>query len=178
MKLVIQIPCYNEEKTLPLVFSSLPRKLNGIDEIKILVIDDGSADETSKVAKSLGADYVVRHPVNKGLARTFSTGILTSLQMGADIIVNIDGDNQYCADDINKLIEPIIRKEADFVIGVRPIKDIKEFSFIKKKLQVLGSFVVSKISGIDIPDVTSGFRAITRDAAMKLNLFSLYTYTL
>lgn len=177
MKLIIQIPSYNEESTLAEAIKSLPGQIEGIREIEYLVIDDGSTDRTAEVAKEAGA-VVVRHPVNLGLARAFMTGIETGLQRGADIIVNTDADNQYDAKCIKDLIHPILRGEADFVIGERPIESVESFSFIKKKLQRLGSRVVRILSGTEIKDAPSGFRAISRMAAQQLNVFSEYTYTL
>ena len=178
MKLIIQIPCYNEETTLPVTIKSLPKEIKGIDKIETLIIDDGSSDNTVQVAKSLGVNYVVRHTNNRGLAAAFMTGLNASLSYDADIIVNTDADNQYDSKDIEKLIEPILSGKADFVIGERPIEDISHFSFLKKKLQRLGSLVVRKISGTNIPDVTSGFRALNKETALKLNVISNFTYTL
>ncbi len=177
-RLIIQICCYNEEDSLPETVSHLPRELTGIDDIKWLFIDDGSSDRTATVAKECGVDYVVSHPVNRGLAHAFATGIEACLQHGADIIVNTDADNQYCADDIPKLLEPLLSGKAEYVIGSRPIQETPHFSFVKKVLQRLGSAFVRLVSGTDIKDAPSGFRAITRDAAMKLNIFNCYTYTL
>jgi glycosyltransferase involved in cell wall biosynthesis len=178
MKLVIQIPCYNEESTLPITLLDLPKEIEGIDEIEILVIDDGSNDNTAKVAAEYGVHNIVKLPINKGLARGFIVGLENALKMGADIIVNLDADNQYDAKGMNELVKPIIANEADMVIGVRDIRTIKHFSFIKKKLQAVGSWVVRKISNTDVEDVTSGFRAYNRIAAMQLNVFSKFTYTL
>ena len=178
MKLIIQIPCYNEETTLPVALRELPRKLPGIDTIEWLIIDDGSQDNTVEVAKKHGVDHVVRFKKNRGLAEGFKAGIDACVSMGADIIVNTDADNQYNAGDIPKLIQPILDGKADIVIGARPITQIKHFSIIKKLLQMLGSYVVRRVSNTDIPDAPSGFRAISRDAALKLNVFNAYTYTL
>lgn len=176
--LFIQIPCYNEEKTLPTTLADLPRQLEGVDRISWLVIDDGSRDKTVEAAIENGVDYVVQHPANKGLARTFETGIEACLQLGADIIVNTDADNQYNANDIPKLIEPILNSRAELVIGERPISEIEHFSTLKKFLQGLGSYVVRKFSNTDIRDAPSGFRAISRNAALKLRVYGEYTYTL
>ena len=178
MKLVIQIPCYNEQDTVLTALSALPKKICNIDEIEILVIDDGSNDNTSQVVKDWGVDRVVSFTRNLGLARAFEAGLNTSLQMGADIIVNFDADNQYCADDIEKLIDPILNNKADIVIGTRPIENIKHFSFMKKVLQKLGSYVMRKVSATDVQDAPSGFRAISADAARRINIFDNYTYTL
>ncbi|MBN2160427.1 MAG: glycosyltransferase family 2 protein [Spirochaetes bacterium] len=178
MKLIIQIPCYNEEKTLPTALRELPRRLPGIDTIEWLVIDDGSTDRTVEVAKRHGVDHVVSFKKNRGLAEGFKAGMDACISLGADIIVNTDADNQYNAGDIPKLIQPILDGKADYVIGARPIAEIRHFSIIKKLLQKFGSYVVRRVSNTDIPDAPSGFRAISRDAAMKLNVFNAYTYTL
>jgi glycosyltransferase involved in cell wall biosynthesis len=177
-KLIIQIPCYNEEATLGIALSDLPRDIPGISCVEWLVIDDGSKDKTVEVAKSFGVDHIINLSHNQGLAKAFMTGIEACLIAGADIIVNTDADNQYCADDIPKLIEPILSGRAEIVIGTRPISKIKHFSPIKKILQKLGSWVVRLASNTDIPDAPSGFRAISREAAMQLNVFNEYTYTL
>ncbi len=178
LKLIIQIPCYNEEETLGVTLSVLPRQLPGISCIEWLVIDDGSTDKTVEVARSFGVDRIVKLNQNQGLAKAFMAGIEACLIAGADIIVNTDADNQYCADDIPQLIEPILSGRAEIVIGTRPISKIKHFSPIKKFLQKLGSWVVRIASNTDIPDAPSGFRAISREAAMQLNVFNEYTYTL
>jgi glycosyltransferase involved in cell wall biosynthesis len=178
MKLIIQIPCYNEEKTLGITLSCLPREVSGVDSVEWLVIDDGSTDRTVEVARQNGVDHIVCLSRNKGLAKAFVAGLEASLKVGADIIVNTDADNQYCADDIPKLIEPILTGNAEIVVGARPITDIEHFSFIKKILQRLGSYVVRITSKTNIPDATSGFRAFSREAAMKMNVFNEYTYTL
>lgn len=178
MKLIIQIPCFNEEETISTTLAALPRKLPGIDKVEWLIVDDGSTDDTVKIARANGVDHVVSLSANRGLARAFMAGLNASIQHGADIIVNTDADNQYNADDIPKLIEPILAGKAEIVIGARPIEEIKHFSFIKKLLQRIGSWVVRVISNTDIPDAPSGFRAISRDAAMRINVFSKYTYTL
>ena len=178
MKLIIQVPCYNEEATLGLTLSELPRHLPGIDQVEWLIINDGSRDRTLDVAKACGVNHIVDLPSNQGLAKGFMAGIEACLQAGADIIVNTDADNQYCAADISKLIAPILEGNAQIVIGARAIQDIKHFSLIKKLLQKLGSFVVRLASKTDIPDAPSGFRAISREAALRLNVFNEYTYTL
>jgi glycosyltransferase involved in cell wall biosynthesis len=178
MKLIIQVPCFNEEQTLALALAQLPRAIEGVDEVEVLVIDDGSDDRTAEVAREAGADHVVSHQRNLGLARAFSTGLMACLERGADIIVNTDADNQYCADDIPRLIEPILDGRADMVIGTRPIESIDHFHQANKALHHLGSWVVRKISGVPVGDAPSGFRAMTRRTAMKLNVFSSYTYTL
>jgi len=177
-KLIIQIPCYNEEATLGITLSELPRQLPGVDCVEWLVVDDGSRDRTVEVAKACGVDYIVNLPTNQGLAKAFMAGLEGALKAGADIIVNTDADNQYCAEDIPKLIQPILLKEAEIVIGARPILDIEHFSPTKKLLQKLGSWVVRLASQTDIPDAPSGFRAFSREAAMQLNVFNEYTYTL
>jgi len=178
MKLVIQIPCFNEEETLPITLEAIPGKFKGIDEIEFLIIDDGSSDRTVEVARENGVHHVVRFTNNKGLAEAFSAGLDASLRVGADIIVNTDGDNQYNGEDIQKLIDPIINGEADMVIGDRQVMEIQHFSFVKKRLQKLGSWVVRQLAGTETPDTTSGFRAFSKDAALRLNIVSKYTYTL
>ena len=178
MKLIIQIPCYNESETLEVALNDLPKQLDGIDEIEYLIINDGSSDNTVEVAKKWGVHHVVNFPQNKGLAKGFMAGLDECLRQGADIIVNTDADNQYCADDIQPLIQPILDGYAEYVIGARPIDDTEHFSFIKKKLQHFGSWVVRKASDTDIPDAPSGFRAISREAAMRINVVNNYTYTL
>ena len=177
-KLIIQIPCYNEEAALGITLSSLPREIPGIDVIEWLIIDDGSTDRTVEVARSHGVDHVIHLPRNQGLARAFMSGLEACLKAGADIIVNTDADNQYSADDIPRLVEPILSGKAEIVVGARPIAEIKHFSPIKKILQKLGSWAVRFASKTDIPDAPSGFRAMTREAAMRLNVFNKYTYTL
>ncbi|ADK86256.1 glycosyl transferase family 2 [Desulfarculus baarsii DSM 2075] len=178
MKLIIQIPCYNEEANIAETLACLPRRLPGVDTIEWLIIDDGSTDGTVAAAKAAGADHVVSLKPNKGLARAFMAGLNASLRAGADIIVNTDADNQYNAGDIPKLIQPIINGQADFVIGARPIRETTDFSAVKRFLQMLGSWVVRKASGTDIPDAPSGFRAMNRKTALCLNVFDNYTYTL
>lgn len=177
-KLIIQIPCYNEEETLGVTLAALPRELPGIDIIEWLVIDDGSVDKTVEVAKACGVDRIVRFSTNRGLASSFMAGLEASLKAGADIIVNTDADNQYCAEDIPYLIQPILLHQAEIVVGARPISQIKHFSPTKKMLQKLGSWVVRIASNTNIPDAPSGFRAFSREAAMQLNVFNSYTYTL
>lgn len=178
MKLIIQIPCYNEAETLEIALNDLPKWLEGIDEIEYLIINDGSKDATVEVAKNWGVHHIVSFKKNKGLAKGFMAGLDGCLRNGADIIVNTDADNQYCAKDIQKLIQPILEEQADIVIGARPIDETEHFSFIKKKLQHFGSWVVRKASNTDIPDAPSGFRAFSREAAMRINVVNDYTYTL
>lgn len=178
MKLIIQIPCYNEAEMLPATLAALPREVEGFDQVEWLIIDDGSSDETIKVALENGVDHVVRHPRNQGLARAFMNGLDGCLKQGADVIVNTDADNQYNADDIPLLTCPILNGKADIVVGARPIETIEHFSFAKKLLQKLGSWVVRVASNANIPDAPSGFRAISRQAAKRLMVFNDYTYTL
>lgn len=178
MKLIIQIPCYNEEQTLPQTVADLPREIKGIKTIEFLIIDDGSSDKTQEVARKCGVHHIVSNKHNKGLARTFATGIEASLKLGADIIVNTDGDNQYCGADICKLVEPIITGTADIVVGDRQTHKIAHFSLFKRLLQRLGSSVVRRLSGTTVPDAVSGFRAFSRDAAMRLNIVSSFSYTI
>ncbi|MEO0867111.1 MAG: glycosyltransferase family 2 protein [Cyanobacteria bacterium J06642_11] len=178
MKLIIQIPCYNEENTLGVTLSELPRQVPGVDTVEWLIINDGSIDRTVDVAKEWGVDHVVNFDHNQGLARGFMAGLDACLKAGADIIVNTDADNQYCAADIPKLIEPILDGDAEIVVGERPIMQIKHFSPVKKLLQRLGSWAVRVASNTPVADAPSGFRAISRHAAMQLNVFNEYTYTL
>lgn len=178
MKLIIQIPCYNEAQTLGIALSALPRQVVGFDEVEWLVIDDGCSDDTVKVAEEYNVHHVVRHTHNQGLARAFMTGLDACLQLGADVIVNTDADNQYNAKDIPALTEPIVAGRADIVIGARPIESIEHFSLTKKVLQRLGSWVVRIASNTNIQDAPSGFRAISRLAAQRLVVFNDYTYTL
>lgn len=178
MKLIIQIPCYNEAETLEIALNDLPKQITGIDEIEYLIINDGSKDKTVEVAQKWGVNYVVNFKQNKGLAKGFMAGLDASLRNGADIIVNTDADNQYAGEDIAKLIQPILDGEADIVIGERPIDQTEHFSPLKKKLQHFGSWVVRKASKTDIPDAPSGFRAYSREAAMRMNVVNEYTYTL
>ena len=178
MKLIIQIPCYNESETLEIALNALPKHIAGIDIIEYLIINDGSSDNTIEVAQKWGVHYIVNFRRNKGLAKGFMAGLDACLRNGADIIVNTDADNQYCGDDIEKLIRPILEGKTDIVIGERPIDTTEHFSLLKKKLQHFGSWVVRKASKTDIPDAPSGFRAYSREAAMKLNVVNEYTYTL
>lgn len=178
MKLIIQIPCYNEEETLAIALNDLPKNIEGIDTIEYLIINDGSKDRTVEVAKEWGVHHIISFKRNKGLAHGFMAGIDASLRNGADIIVNTDADNQYVGADIEKLVRPIIDGKTDIVIGERPIDETEHFSPLKKKLQRLGSYVVRVASNTDIPDAPSGFRAYSRDAAMRLNVVNEYTYTL
>jgi glycosyltransferase involved in cell wall biosynthesis len=177
MKLIVQIPCFNEEQTLPQTVADIPRHIEGIDEIEILVIDDGSTDRTSEVARSLGVEHVVRHKRNRGLARTFRTGLDTCLRLGADIIVNTDGDNQYAGGNIPRLVAPILCGEADIVIGDRQTERIEHFSSLKKRLQKTGSAVVRTLSETEVADAVSGFRALSREAAIHINILSPFSYT-
>lgn len=178
MKLIIQIPCYNEEKTLEKTISDFPKEIPGIDNIETLIINDGSTDNTVGVAKKYGVNHIVNFEHNMGLARGFAAGLEKCLELGADIIVNTDADNQYKGSDIPRLVQPILEHKADIVIGDRQIDKIKEFSWLKKKLQKLGSRVVRKVSQTKVPDTTSGFRAYSRQAAMHMNIISTFSYTL
>ncbi len=178
MKLIIQIPCYNEANTLETALNALPRHIEGIDLIEYLIINDGSQDNTIEVAERWGINYIVNFKQNRGLAKGFMAGLDACLRNGADIIVNTDADNQYCGQDIEKLIQPILDQKADIVIGERPIDQTAHFSPLKKKLQHLGSLVVRIASHSEIPDAPSGFRAYSREAAMRLNVINEYTYTL
>jgi glycosyltransferase involved in cell wall biosynthesis len=178
MKLIIQIPCKNEQEFLPATLADLPRELPGVDEIEWLVIDDGSTDATVQVARANGVDHIVRLTNNKGLAAAFMAGLDAALKLGADIVVNTDADNQYKASDIPKLIEPILRGEADMVVGDRVVASIEHFSPLKKRLQHLGSAVVRRASDTNVPDTTSGFRAYNREAALQVTVVSRFTYTL
>ncbi len=178
MKLIIQIPCLNEASTLPMTLAGMPKHIPGVDDIEILIVDDGSTDNTSAIARELGVQHIVRFTTNQGLARAFSAGIDTALKLGADIIVNTDADNQYPGDQIPRLLQPILDGRAEMVIGDRQVGRIGHFSLSKKVLQKLGSWVVRKFSNTDVPDAPSGFRAFSRSAAMRLNIVSDFSYTL
>ncbi len=178
MKLIIQIPCFNEAEALPVTLAALPRTVEGFSRVEWLIVDDGSTDETVSVARANGVDHVVSLTHNSGLARAFMAGLDASLRLGADVIVNTDADNQYRADDIPTLVAPILAGRAEYVIGSRPITEVEHFSLVKKALQKLGSWAVRVASDTDIPDAPSGFRAITRHAALRLNVLNDYTYTL
>ena len=178
MKLIIQIPCFNESETLAETVADLPVECPGVDLIEYLIIDDGSSDGTSEVARELGIHHVVRFPQNRGLARGYMAGIDACLRLGADIIVNTDADNQYCGQDIPLLIEPLLAGDADLVVGDRQVDSVAHFSSTKKKLQKIGSWVVRLASNTRVPDATSGFRAVTREAALRMFVTSEFTYTL
>jgi glycosyltransferase involved in cell wall biosynthesis len=178
MKLIIQIPCYNEADSLPITLKDLPREVTGFSKVEWLVINDGSTDNTVEIAKKCGVDHIVSFTKNQGLARTFLAGLDGCIRLGADVIVNTDADNQYAAADIPALVAPVLAGKADIVIGIRPIDKIESFSFLKKVLQKLGSAVVRFVSKTDILDAPSGFRAMTREAALRINVFNDYTYTL
>jgi len=178
MKLIIQIPCLNEEESLPKTLAALPKAIDGIDVIETLIINDGSTDRTVEVAKQCGVDHTISFTKRKGLARAFSAGLDAALQADADIIVNTDADGQYKGEDIPRLVNPILEGRADIVVGNRDIENIKQFSWIKKRLQRIGSIVVRQLSGSSIADATTGFRAYNREAALNLNIISNYTYTL
>src|SRR3712207_127956 len=178
MKLIIQIPCLNEERTLPVTLRDLPREVEGFDTVEWLIIDDGSTDRTVDVARSHGVDHVVRLTNNKGLAYAFQAGLDACLKLGADVVVNTDGDNQYNAADIPELVRPVLRGDADMVVGDREVMNIQHFSPLKKTLQRLGSWVVRQASETTVPDTTSGFRAYNREAALQLVVVNKFTYTL
>jgi glycosyltransferase involved in cell wall biosynthesis len=178
MKLIIQIPCFNEAESLPVSVAALPRTLPGCDRVEWLIVDDGSTDGTAEVARSLGVDHVVKHPSNRGLAAAFMTGLEAAINRGADIIVNTDADNQYDARDIETLVKPILEGRCEFVIGARPISTTRHFSWLKRRLQAAGSLVVRMASRTTVADAPSGFRAMSRDVALRLNVFNSYTYTL
>jgi len=177
-KLVIQVPCFNEEQHLAATLRDLPRRIDGVDEVEVLVIDDGSTDRTSEIARLNGVDHIVRFPNNRGLARAFRAGLDAALRLGADVIVNTDGDNQYCAGDIQRLVQPVLEGKVDMVVGDRDTRNVPHFSHTKRLLQHYGSWVVRTLSGTEIPDTTSGFRALSREAAFRLNVMSDFTYTL
>ncbi|HEY8151252.1 MAG TPA: glycosyltransferase family 2 protein [Vicinamibacteria bacterium] len=178
MKLIVQIPCLNEEATLPETLKAIPRTIAGVDTVEVLVIDDGSTDATSRVARAHGADHIVRFTRRKGLAAGFMAGLDASVRLGADVIVNTDADAQYAGSEIPRLIAPILSGEADMVIGDREVGQVEHFSWPKRRLQTLGSWVVRKVSGTNVPDATSGFRALNREAALHINIVSEFTYTL
>jgi len=178
MKLIVQIPCYNEAETLPPVVESIPREIEGVDEVEILVIDDGSEDGTGDVARACGVEHVVRHVTNRGLAAAFMTGLDACVSRGADLIVNMDGDGQYPGHEIPRLLAPLLEERCEFVVGERRIEEIASFSPVKQRLQRLGSRAVERLAGISIADATSGFRALTRSVALQLNISSKFTYTL
>lgn len=178
MKLIIQIPCYNEESTLPLTLIDLPKKIDGIDEIELLIINDGSTDRTLEVAKQCGVNHIINFTRNKGLAKAFDAGIQKCLELGADIIVNTDGDNQYFGGDVEKLVRPILSFEADVVVGDRQTRSVKHFSVIKKIFQWLGSSIIRNISNVDIQDAVSGFRAYSRETALSINIMTEFSYTI
>ncbi len=178
MKLIVQIPCLNEEQTLPETLASIPRCIPGVDKVEVLVVDDGSTDRSSAVAREHGADHVVRFTRRKGLAAGFMAGLDASLRFGADIIVNTDADNQYPNEEIPRLIAPILAGQADLVIGDRGVGEVEHFSWTKRRLQTIGSWIVRKVSSTRVPDTTSGFRALNREAALRINIVSEFTYTL
>jgi len=178
MKLIIQIPCFNESSSLPLALRDLPREVEGFNKVEWLIVDDGSTDDTADAAARNGVDHIVRFKRNRGLAEAFKAGISESLAQGADVIVNTDADNQYDARDIPKIVAPVVAGEADIVIGARPVVEIAHFSPVKKLLNRLGSSVVRWVSGTRVPDAPSGFRAFSREAAKQINVFSQYTYTI
>lgn len=178
IKLIIQIPCYNEADTLEIALNDLPKTIDGVDSIEYLIINDGSKDNTVEVARNWGVNYIVNFKQNQGLAKGFMAGIDACLRNGADIIVNTDADNQYCGEDIEKIVRPILNGESDIVIGERPIDNTSHFSPLKKKLQHFGSWVVRVASDSGIPDAPSGFRAFSREAATRINVTNEYTYTL
>jgi glycosyltransferase involved in cell wall biosynthesis len=176
MKLVVQIPCLNEEATLPLVLETIPKKIEGVDDIQILIIDDGSTDKTLQVARGHGVKHFVHHSRNQGLGRSFHDGVMKALEMGADIVVNTDGDNQYPQNRIGDLVQPILKDKADIVIADRQTHKIAHFSWFKKQLQKLGSAVVNKAAGTQLPDAASGFRAYSRESLIRLNTITRFSY--
>lgn len=177
MKLIVQIPCLDEEATLPATIGDIPRRIDGIDQVEVLVVDDGSTDRTSQVARASGADHVIRFPRNRGLGHAFKAGFDTCLKLGADIIVNTDGDNQYCGADIAALVRPILEGRAEIVIGDRQTGSIGHFSPFKRFLQGFGSRAISRLAGVELPDVASGFRAFSREAALQLSTFTGFDHT-
>lgn len=177
MKLIVQIPCFNEEATLAATVADIPRRIAGLDRVEILVVDDGSTDRTAQVAREAGVDHVVRHRTNRGLAHAFQTGLEACLERGADVIVNTDADNQYSGADVARLVEPIVAGRADLVVGDRQTATLAHFSRTKRHLQGLGSGVVRTLSGLDIPDAVSGFRALSRRAALGTSIVSTFSYT-
>ena len=178
MKLIVQIPCFNEEKNLVATLRDIPGSIPGIDTVEVMIIDDGSSDRTIEIAKEFGVKHIIAHTGNKGLARTFRTGIDAALKRGADIIVNTDGDNQYAGADIAKIVQPIVEGQAEIVVGDRGGLNNPHFSFFKRRLQVFGSFVIRKITRLDISDAVSGFRAISKDAAKQINIVTDFSYTI
>lgn len=178
VKLIIQIPCLNEAQTLPATLADIPQTISGVKQVELLIIDDGSTDDTLNIARQHGVHHIVKHTSNKGLARAFQSGLDACLKLGADIIVNTDGDNQYSGQQIPALIQPILQGQADMVIGDRQVHSIKHFSPMKKLLQTVGSMAVRLVSSTEVPDAPSGFRAFSREAALRLNVLSQYTYTL
>jgi glycosyltransferase involved in cell wall biosynthesis len=177
-RVIVQIPCFNEEDTLPQTVADIPRQIEGVGSVEVLIVDDGSTDRTVEIARRIGVDHIIRHKNNKGLARSFRTGLDACLKLGADVIVNTDGDNQYAGADIPALIRPILDGKADIVVGDRQTQQVEHFSSSKKRLQKLGSFVVRRLSETGVPDAVSGFRAISRDAALQLNIVSSFSYTI
>jgi glycosyltransferase involved in cell wall biosynthesis len=171
------IPCFNEEKTLPIAINALPKKIRNINKIEYLVINDGSIDKTLEVARSLNVHHIINHQYNKGLSNAFLEGILKAAELGADYVVNFDADNQYCADDIEKILEPLMKGQADMVVGERPIASIKNFSLQKKILQRFGSFIIRTLSKTNIKDTPSGFRALNQKAMISLQIYNSFTYT-
>lgn len=178
MKVIVQIPCFNEERTLPQVIADIPRRIEGVDQVEVLVVDDGSTDATAEVARRCGADHLVRHTINQGLARAFRSGLDAALLLGADVIVNTDADNQYAGSAIPDLIRPILEGRADVVVGDRRPSTLAHFSPLKRSLQRIGSFVVRRLSGTAVPDAVSGFRALSRQAALRINVLSSFSYTI
>lgn len=178
MKLVIQIPCLNEEQTLPLVFKDLPKKIPGISSIEVIIIDDGCTDKTVEVAKKYGVRHIVHHAYKQGLARSFRDGVTMALELGADIVVNTDGDNQYPGKSIPDLVKPILEGKADIVIANRQVQTIEHFSPTKKILQRFGTWVLNQAAGSNVPDAPSGFRAYSRESIIRLNVVTSFSYTM